>query len=175
MGADGYQFNEICEGDILTNTYSTNTTGGLNTWYVFGDTLQSQNIILEWTNAGFYTFSVTTEENGCVSYPSYFDVALSQCPQELIFIPNTFTPDDDEFNQSWLPIFTEGFDPYDYNLLVFNRWGETIFESNNHQIGWLGDYRGKECMEGTYTWRIEFGNLVNDARKVITGHLTLIR
>jgi gliding motility-associated-like protein len=102
-------------------------------------------------------------------------VNLTTCPEELIFVPNTFTPDGDEYNQVWLPIFTEGFDPFDFKLTIFNRWGETVFESNNHTIGWLGDYNGKYCTEGVYTWKIEFGNLINDARKVLVGHLTLIR
>jgi gliding motility-associated-like protein len=128
-----------------------------------------------WDINGYYTIQVYQVVNGCVSEIQSTTVNLTTCPEELIFIPNTFTPDGDEYNQTWLPIFTEGFDPYDYQLTILNRWGEVVFESNNHIIGWLGDYNGKTCTEGIYTWKIEFGNLINDARKVLVGHLTLIR
>jgi hypothetical protein len=50
-----------------------------------------------------------------------------------------------------------------------------MFESKNINIGWDGSYGNKICPIGTYTWKIEFGNLINDARKVLVGHLTLIR
>lgn len=96
--------------------------------------------------------------------------------EELIFyVPNTFTPDDDEFNQTFKPIFSSGFDPYDFNMLIFNRWGEIIFESNNAEMGWDGTYHGKYVQEGTYTWKIEFKTSKNDARKIAVGHTNVLR
>jgi gliding motility-associated-like protein len=175
LGNNGYQFSQVCEGEELTNTYNTVSTGGINTWYVFGDTVNSQNLILTWDQPGFYNFYVIVEENGCFSLPYDYNVAIQDCPLELIYIPNTFTPDGDEFNQNFLPIMTEGFDPYDYNMIIFNRWGETVFESSNHLFGWDGSYNGKSCQEGTYIWRIEYGVPENDKRVVKHGHLTLIR
>jgi len=175
LGANGYQFSEVCEGEELTNTYNTTTTGGINTWYAFGDTVNSQNLIITWNQPGSYNFYVITEENGCFSLPYDYNVAIQECPVELIYIPNTFTPDGDEFNQSFLPIMTEGFDPYDYNMVIFNRWGETVFESSNHLFGWDGSYNGNNCQDGTYIWKIEYGVPENDKRVVKHGHLTLIR
>jgi gliding motility-associated-like protein len=102
-------------------------------------------------------------------------VSIQFCPQELIFIPNTFTPDGDEVNQVWQPIFTQGYDPYDFKMTVLNRWGEIVWVSNDVSIGWDGSYNGKMCQEGVYTWIVEFGVLENDKRVVKHGHLTLIR
>jgi gliding motility-associated-like protein len=175
LGATEYQYSEVCEGENLTNTYNTLGTGGLNTWYVFGDTIESQNVNLTWEQEGFYTFSVITTENGCVSYPETYNVAIQFCPQELIFIPNTFTPNGDEVNQVWQPIFTQGYDPYDFKMTVLNRWGEIVWVSNNAAIGWDGTYNGKPCQEGVYTWIVEYGVLENDKRVVKHGHLTLIK
>ena len=168
---------EFCEGDIVNRIYTveSNLTGGTYYWILNGDTTESYSLGQSWTINGYYTIQVYQVVNGCVSEIQSTTVNLTTCPEELIFIPNTFTPDGDEYNQTWLPIFTEGFDPYDYQLTILNRWGEVVFESNNHTIGWLGDYNGKTCTEGVYAWKIEFGNLINDARKVLVGHLTLIR
>lgn len=96
--------------------------------------------------------------------------------EELIFyVPNTFTPDGDEFNQAFQPVFTSGYDPFDFNLLIFNRWGEVIFESNDARVGWDGTYAGKYVQEGTYTWKIEFKTTKNDARKYTVGHVNVLR
>jgi gliding motility-associated-like protein len=96
--------------------------------------------------------------------------------EDLIFyVPNTFTPDGDDYNETFLPIFTTGFDPYDFNLLIFNRWGEILFESNNHQVGWDGTYGGKVVKDGTYIWKIEFKTKYTDERKVHHGHVNLLR
>lgn len=66
--------------------------------------------------------------------------------EEIIFyVPNTFTPDNDNYNEVFLPVFTSGYDPYDYTLLIFNRWGELIFESHDVRFGW----DGMVCMEVT--------------------------
>ena len=96
--------------------------------------------------------------------------------EELIFyVPNTFTPDDDNFNQLFAPVFTSGFDPYDFNLLIFNRWGEVIWESHNAEAGWDGTYGGMPVQDGTYTWKIEFKTSANDERMIKTGHVNVIR
>ncbi len=93
----------------------------------------------------------------------------------IYYIPNTFTPDNDEFNQHFQPIFTAGFDPYDFNMKIYNRWGEIIFESNDASVGWDGTYGGKIVQDGTYSWKIEFKTLSTDERIMITGHVNIIR
>jgi gliding motility-associated-like protein len=96
--------------------------------------------------------------------------------EELIYyVPNTFTPDGDEFNNTFKPVFTSGFDPFDYNLTIFNRWGEVVFESNNALFGWDGTYQGKFAPDGVYVWKIEFKTKKNDARKTANGHITILR
>ena len=105
--------------------------------------------------------------------------AIIDVKDEIIFhVPNTFTPDGDQFNETFQPVFLSGYDPYDYNLLIFNRWGEVIFESNNADIGWDGTYgaRGEgPVKDGTYIWKIEFKETMSDKRHVHTGHVNLLR
>lgn len=95
----------------------------------------------------------------------------------IFYVPNTFTPDNDSYNQTFQPVFHSGYDPYDFELLIFNRWGEIIFESHNADIGWDGTYgEGTEIVaDGTYTWKIEFKTIANDERKVVSGLVNLLR
>lgn len=93
----------------------------------------------------------------------------------IYYVPNSFTPNGDEHNNTFQPVFNSGFDPYDYNLVVFNRWGETLFESNNNEIGWDGTYLGKAVPTGIYTWRIEFKVSNSDERKILVGHVNVLR
>jgi gliding motility-associated-like protein len=155
----------------------------------------------QWTFG--YEDAVSTEENPSFTYPdteegSYnvmliatsslgcSDTAYSTITvfEELIFyVPNTFTPDEDNFNPTFQPVFTSGYDPQDYTLLIFNRWGEIIFESHNTEVGWDGSYGTWDqsstqipmCQDGTYTWKIEFKVTRWDERRTYVGHVNLIR
>ncbi len=93
----------------------------------------------------------------------------------LLYVPNTFTPDGDMFNQSFEPVFTSGFDPYNFSMYIFNRWGELVFETHNAEIGWDGTYGGKYVQDGTYTWKIEFKPKDTDDKLIRFGHVTILR
>ena len=124
----------------------------------------------------FYTVQlIAFSDLGCTD-TTYADIPYRE--QLLYFVPNTFTPDDDKFNETFKPIFTSGFDPQDYKLLIFNRWGETIFESNNAEVGWDGTYGTDEkeiVKDGTYVWRVEFKTKYDDERKVEVGHVNVLK
>lgn len=111
-------------------------------------------------------------EFGCIDSTSRF-VEVNIAP--LYYIPNTFTPDGDSFNGTFLPVFSSGFDPYSFNMCIFNRWGEIVFESNNALVGWDGTYGGKLMQDGVYIYRISFKDLHLDKRYEVTGHVNLIR
>lgn len=94
----------------------------------------------------------------------------------IFYVPNVFTPDHDEFNEGFHPVFTSGFDPYDYHLTIFNRWGEIIFESYNAEYGWDGTYSNQGLVEdGVYIWQIEFKENMSDKRHTHRGHVTVLK
>jgi gliding motility-associated-like protein len=93
----------------------------------------------------------------------------------IYYVPNAFTPDGDNYNQDFKPIFTSGFDPYDYHLTIFNRWGEILFESYDAKYGWDGTYAGEICADGSYVWKVEFKVNATDERVMKTGHVSLMR
>ncbi|MBI3133133.1 MAG: gliding motility-associated C-terminal domain-containing protein [Bacteroidetes bacterium] len=94
----------------------------------------------------------------------------------IFYVPNVFTPDHDEFNEGFQPVFTSGFDPFDYHLIIFNRWGEIVFESYNAAIGWDGTYSDQGLVEdGVYVWQIEFKENMSDKRHTHRGHVTVLK
>lgn len=114
---------------------------------------------------------ITTSELGCVDTMDY---ELIVFPEVIIYAPNTFTPDGDEFNQDWL-IHMEGIDVYDFELLIFNRWGEIVWESHDITVPWDGIYKGEPLMQGMYNWVVRTKDILNDNKYTYTGHVTIIR
>jgi gliding motility-associated-like protein len=162
--------------------FNNNSTGASSYVWNFGDNSTISSLVnplhtFPTMEEGTYTVTLTAMSDfGCIATSQ----ALIHVFEELIYyVPNTFTPDNDNYNQMFKPIFTSGFDPYDYTLLIFDRWGEIIFESHDSEIGWLGTYgtngEMKNVQDGTYSWTIEFKTKKTDERKVVRGHVNLIR
>lgn len=161
--------------------FSNGSIGASNYQWFFGDGATS-NAVNPTHNYGeeegsYEVTLVASTPFGCT------DTARSiiNIVEELIFyVPNTFTPDGDEFNETFQPVFTSGFDPFDFHLMIFNRWGELIFESYDASIGWDGTYGGKASgaeivKDGTYVWKIEVKTKLNDERKMFVGHVNVLR
>src|SRR5690606_15012804 len=58
-----------------------------------------------------------------------------------VYVPNAFTPDGNGFNNSFKPVM-QNVKPDDYQFLIFNRWGELIYETNDLNAEWDGSYNG---------------------------------
>ena len=162
--------------------FTNQTTGASNYVWSFGDDsgistdVNPSHLYPNDVEGEYMVTLIAYSPLGCV------DTAYSfiQIYEELIFyVPNTFTPDIDNYNPVFQPVFTSGFDPYSYNLMIFNRWGEVVFESNNAEIGWNGSYGNngqiEMCQDGVYTWKIEFKVTRWDERRQVVGHVNLIR
>ena len=169
-------FFELCEGDSILGTYATTwTEPGYNVWTILSQTYQQDNLTVSWDSPGMFNISVVHWANGCVSLPQSTMITIARCPESLYYIANSFTPDGDEHNNSWWPVFTSGFDPYDFHLTLYNRWGELIFESFNAQDSWDGTYNNTPVQSGVYTWLIQYGDINNDNETVLHGSVTIIR
>jgi gliding motility-associated-like protein len=108
-----------------------------------------------------------------------FSLIIERKDELIYYVPNAFTPDGNENNEVFKPVFTEGFDPFKFRMLIFNRWGEIVFETHDATIGWDGTYgTGPDifkCQDGIYTWQIEFRKIDNDEMIYLNGHVTLIK
>lgn len=152
------------------------STGEVSVAWEFGDGNSSTdfNPYNEFPDDSSGTYQiqlVATSQYGCTDTITSLVVVEEKL---LIYVPNTFTPDNDDYNQVFLPILTQGFDPYNYELLIFNRWGEILFESHDSDVGWNGRYGGKIVQDGTYVWKIN----VKDKKGIMQqykGHINLLR
>jgi len=96
----------------------------------------------------------------------------------ILYVPNTFTPGENNsvgINDEFIPVLSSFVDPTFYELTIFNRWGEVIFESNDRDTGWDGTYKERLCQVGTYVWKVKFNNATTEERIVKTGHVNLIK
>ena len=91
-----------------------------------------------------------------------------------IYVPNAFTPNGDKSNEVFLPILN-GFDIYNYELLIFNRWGEILFQSYDASVGWDGTYGNELVADGVYVWKIQVNTNQSDEVKSYTGHVTVLK
>ncbi|MNV08283.1 PKD domain protein [compost metagenome] len=115
---------------------------------------------------------IATNSFGC----SDTSTVIIRILDELIYyVPNCFTPNGDEHNNTFQPVFTSGFDPYSFTMAIFNRWGEIIFESHDSKVGWDGTYNGTAVQEGTYSWTVTFRDSDNDKKYSSNGHLVIIK
>ena len=124
---------------------------------------------------GNVTVTLTaTSALGCIGN---YSLVLPYREQTLFYVPNSFTPDADEFNQTWGPVFTQGFDPYNFQLYIYNRWGELIWESKDAEGRWDGTYGigGLKVPAGVYLWKIEYKPTNTDEKNIISGHINLLR
>ena len=126
---------------------------------------------------------------GSITYNSYgcqdtFSLVINREEKLIYYVPNSFTPDASGINEVFQPIFTEGLDPYNFSMLIFNRWGEEIFRSSDPTIGWdgfvpdIGTYFGQvgnKAQDGTYVWKITMNASQNQDVIVRTGHVNLLR
>ena len=116
-------------------------------------------------------YLTVVDELGCSDTTSKLLIIESDV---LSFIPNSFTPDGNEHNQTW-KFYFNGIDEEKFDLYIFNRWGEMIWECHNPNDSWDGTYDGSPVKEGVYVWKVDFGVINTDERRSINGFINLMR
>jgi len=161
-----------------TINFTNNTLGATGYVWNFGDgSLSNEEYpshLFQGTNDGFTITLIASTSMGCMDSVS---VEMTADIGAVYYIPNTFTPDGDKYNQTFKPVLSTGVSSEGYEMLIFNRWGEIMFESHNLNVGWDGSYGvdGLDCAAGTYTYKITFKLTTAEDKRIITGHVNLIR
>lgn len=169
--------NELTSSNTSTQMINTSENGSTYVWQ-FGDGSNTSNLFAPLhtfppNRPGSYVITlVAFSPDGC-SDTTRRTIIVSE--EMIFYVPNAFTPDGDNFNQTFFPVFTTGFDPYAYTLTMYDRWGEIMFISHDSAYGWDGTYNGNMCQDGTYSWTIKFKVYGKDEYRVYTGHVNLIR
>ncbi len=124
-------------GDAPSNsTYLWNFGGGS----VLSGTGQGPYMI-NWQQPGISNVSLAVTSLSCTSTTTTDSIEIVICP---LIIPNVFTPNGDVANQYFVIKNIEYYN--NPHLLIYNRWGNKVFESNNYQNEW----NGSDCSDGTY-------------------------
>jgi gliding motility-associated-like protein len=84
--------------------------------------------------------------------------------ESIVWIPNAFSPNDDGHNPIFRPtpqfVYLVNDGTYrEYEMKIFNRWGEELFQTNNIEEGWDGTYRNKPCESEAYMYHIRVTGL----------------
>lgn len=150
-------------------------------WYkdgiaLIGDTLNFIKIdTSEW---GTYQYIITRNSGACESSNNYIIDSLirSDCYAPIIiYIPNSFSPNNDGFNDVFVPKISLDEKIKDYSLQIFNKWGKEVFTTNEPVIGWDGTFLNKPCQPDVYIWKLKY----RDSRKAEiinkTGHVSLVK
>ncbi|MFN9974216.1 MAG: gliding motility-associated C-terminal domain-containing protein, partial [Phycisphaerae bacterium] len=96
-------------------------------------------------------------------------------PQEVSFyVPSAFTPGNDLLNEAFGPVFSDASSLAEYRLVIFNRWGEVVFESQNPDEKWYGNVKGGEyyARDEVYVWLLNFRQAGFVDEREVSGHVT---
>jgi gliding motility-associated-like protein len=118
------------------------------------------------------TYSVTvTDEHGCTGTATLtVPVITPECNEEEIFLPNAFTPNDDNENDI---LYLRGNYILSMEIHIYNRWGEEVFTSNDINIGWDGTYKGKKLEPDVFGYYLNVG-CPGDKSYFEKGNITLL-
>lgn len=102
-------------------------------------------------------------------------IQLWPCEQCDIYIPNAFSPNDDGINDNF-QVFSDCL-LEDFNLQVFDRWGNQVYVSENQRDLWDGRFKGKYVTSGVYVWMLSYRYSENGIlfEKAEQGSLTIVR
>ena len=119
-----------------------------------------------------YNVNITDPINNC-NYDASVKVNVIDvyCGEPNIYIPNAFTPNNDGENDE---LFVRGEVLQELNLIIYDRWGEKIFETNDQKKGWNGYFKGMKIDPGVFVYYLE-ATCVNKEKFVKKGNITLIR
>jgi len=160
------QANDNSQGNIVNWQWScpgaeSITSNGMNAMFTF-----PQGVV------GTYYLNLTvTTAQGCSDSIS---LPLEIIPDIVFYVPNTFTPDDDEHNQTW-KFYVEGIDQMGFHLSVYNRWGEIVWETYDTAGEWNGMYGDQLVQPGVYSWTAWYKERDTDGKKIKQGFINVLR
>jgi gliding motility-associated-like protein len=125
------------------------------------DVSTSQNPSYQYPGAGANTVTlIVTNQYGCMDTATQ---VIDVIDDFVFYAPNAFTPDGNGINDTFLPKGI-GYDVHTFNLMIFDRWGNLIFTSNDYQKGWDGRANGGSniAQMDVYVWKVE---LIDNVKK----------
>jgi gliding motility-associated-like protein len=118
------------------------------------------------------TYELTvTDENGCSNTAEITLRVFTECISPYIYVPNAFSPNGDLLNDG---LFVRGNSIDELHFVIYNRWGEKVFETRDQSIPWDGTYKGKPLSPDVYAYYLEV-RCFNGETYFEKGNISLIR
>jgi len=158
----------ICFSESLNGSLKLDA-GVLAESYLWSDGSTYPSISVD--KKGTYSVSLTNGKSCTI----HDEIVLDELCKTSLFCPNAFTPNNDGNNDVFL---VRGLNAEYFHLMIFNRWGDLIFESYDINKGWDGTLMGNKVQQDVYVVKIVYSvNETNDYQKKeqIISSLTLIR
>jgi gliding motility-associated-like protein len=155
----------VCESDA-NKLLSVRAPADVKLYWNTGANTMSINA----TKEGFYWVKSVSKICGSKTDSVYVKYKNCDCD---IYIPNSFTPNDDDRNDLFAPVFQC---EYNYFIMtIFDRWGNTVYVSNNINGKWDGRFKSNPCPDDVYVYRIEAIQKNTDKKIIKNGHISLFR
>ena len=116
-----------------------------------------------------FTLTVT-DANSCTSTANTTVTVLPYCVKPM----GAFTPNGDGINDKWLTTISGGACATKVNVVVYNRYGHTVYSNENYQNDWDGTYKGEKLPDGTYYYYVTY-QLINGKFIRLSGDVTILR
>lgn len=161
----------LIQGETTVLTVSA-TPGANATWYPVGSTTPLNGYTVSSTPEHSTTYTVVVQRGPCTDTAVVFvEVFEDGCFDTDVFIPNTFTPNGDGYNDI---MYARGHKLAEVYFAIYNRWGELVFETNDIKKGWDGTYKGRPADVGVFGYYVKV-KCYNGKETFKKGNITLIR
>ncbi len=120
-----------------------------------------------------YTLLVTDMDTGCEKELQTTTAALVFCPDEILWLPSAFSPNEDGRNDE-LKVNSATLNEIK-SFQIFDRWGALVFRTDDIRLGWNGEMKGEKMPIGVYVYFVEATCPVNNLPILIKGDVTLVR
>ena len=161
QSGDEVTFDVTINPTVTNPTYTWTPSNGLSC-------TNCQNPTASPNQTTTYTVTVTSDE-GCVGVDQATINVVEPCADP--FLPTIFSPNEDGKNDQ---LCMYGTCIQAMTLVIYNRWGEKVFESSNIEDCWDGKYRGKYVNSGTYVYKVRY-TVFGEQEVVKSGNLTVVR
>jgi gliding motility-associated-like protein len=142
----------VADGKIYFRDESDSNGGMITNWsWSFGDGETSIDPIVthRYLNSGVFNVDLlVTNKFGCTDTASS---TVKILPEYIFFAPNAFSPNGDGLNDVFQP-YLDGIIPEKYQLDIYNRWGQLVFQSSDYLQGWDGKVDGQFADVGAYVY-----------------------
>jgi gliding motility-associated-like protein len=150
---------ELCDTyiqkEIRANTSAPNTDWSVNPLVPY----QVNSDVMTITIKDVGTYMITaTFTNGLCYTKDQLVLTIIECKESFLWIPNSFTPDGDRTND----VFgAYGVNIKDFELTIWNRWGQLLFVSKDLNIRWDGRYKDEVCQNDVYAYKLSYRDVKN--------------